>query len=169
MDRRLMLLGLAAGASVAATAIPGLAFAKEGHAEMEHGAATAMAGHASLEMARVGLEKASDPKVKEFARFEVDEQETIAEVLKAAMPGMPAPKLDQKDAATLTELKGMKSGAEFDKAFVKAQTEGHEKLLRIQDTYLKGGNDVPTVNVTKLARGMIKEHLTILGDLAKMG
>lgn len=168
MDRRLILLGLAAG-TVGSQLVSAPGHAASGRAEVEHGTKTAMAGMASLEIAKVGIEKGSDPKVKEFAIFERDEQMTIAEVLKAAMPSMAMPKLDAKDASTLAELKGMSSGPEFDRAFVRAQTEGHQKLLAIQEEYLRVGRDVPTVNVTKLARGMIKEHLTILGDLSKMG
>ncbi len=54
-----------------------------GEAEARHAADTLAAGSASLAASRVALNKATDPHVKQFARMEVAEQETIADVLKA--------------------------------------------------------------------------------------
>jgi putative membrane protein len=57
------------------------------------------------------------------------------------------------------------SGKDFQKAYVNAQIEGHQKLLRIQEDYLASGKDVGHMNVAKLTRGQIKEHLQLLADL----
>src|SRR3954470_18852623 len=54
-----------------------------GEAEAKHAADTSTVGLMSLEASRIALKKAQNPKVKEFAQFEVDEQETIADVLKS--------------------------------------------------------------------------------------
>ena len=56
-------------------------------------------------------------------------------------------------------------GKEFEAAYVLAQTDGHQKLLRIQEDYLASGKDPAHINVPKLARGQIKEHLQLLADL----
>jgi putative membrane protein len=50
---------------------------------------------------------------------------------------------------------------------VQGQIEGHQQLLEIQETYLKTGKDRENLNVTKLMRGQIKEHLTLLQDMHK--
>ena len=63
----------------------------------------------------------------------------------------------------------MKAGPDFDKAYIKAQVEGHRKLLEIQEAYLAKPDNADEANVAKLARGMIKEHLALLGDLEKAG
>ncbi|MBV9078945.1 MAG: DUF4142 domain-containing protein, partial [Methylobacteriaceae bacterium] len=126
---------------------------------------TAMAGHASLLQADEGLQKARAPRVKEFAQFEHDEQTTIAEILKSMNPSMTMPAPDAKAAAAIAKLKEMKAGADFDRAFVTAQTEGHEMLLSIQEDYLKSGKNREVLNVAKLARGQIKEHLALLRDM----
>jgi len=60
--------------------------------------------------------------------------------------------------ATLEKLKGL-SRAEFDKAYVTAQLDGHKMLLAIQEDYLKVGQNREHLSVTKLARGQIKEHI----------
>jgi len=46
--------------------------------------------------------------------------------------------LDAEAKAALDKLKAA-SGAEFDKAYVTAQLDGHWKLLTIQEDYLKIG------------------------------
>jgi hypothetical protein len=46
------------------------------------------------------------------------------------------------------------------------QIDGHQKLLSIQEQYLKtnSGNREIT-NLAKLARGQIQEHLALLGSI----
>ena len=146
---------------------------------------TLQAGTKSLETSKLALGSAQDASVKEFAQFEVAEQETIAEILKnkmtdpvegkdkypaqraenrsgnAAAPSV-SPTTDTADA--LKELKSLK-GSQFDQAYVKAQIEGHRKLLAIQESYIAAGQNPASIAVAKLARGMIKEHLTLLGHM----
>ena len=59
-------------------------------------------------------------------------------------------------------------GAAFDKDYVALQIQGHQELLKIQESYLQqsAGNREMT-NVAKLARGQIKEHLALLQDIQK--
>jgi putative membrane protein len=128
----------------------------------------------------------AQPKVKgvllkQFAEFEIAEQETIADILKGVeMPDakpsgdVKAPtdaelmaNLDSKDKALVEKMQGMKAGEAFDLDFVKAQIEGHKKLLAIQTTYLKAADDLDETNIAKLAKGMITEHLTLLSDIEK--
>jgi hypothetical protein len=59
-----------------------------GDAEKTHAEKTATIGTASLTMANLALEKAHGEKVKEFAKFERDEQTTVAAILKTMDPGL---------------------------------------------------------------------------------
>ena len=147
----------------------------------EHMTRTMTVGSLSLATSRIALDKAKSPMVKQFAEFETAEQETIADILKSRM--MPdlkpsgevkAPtdaeltgKLDAKGRSIVEKMHAMKSGAEFDRDYVKAQIEGHRELLSIQEAYLKMADDADETNIAKLARGMIKEHLVLLDDLQK--
>ena len=148
-----------------------------GEAEMKHLKDTMAAGAMSLAAARLAVKNAQDEDVKQFATFEVAEQETIADALMMMMdPSKASGKMNipsdseviqhvsKDDQAMLEKMKVMKS-KEFDAAFVKAQTDGHQKLLRIQEDYLAAGKNPSHLAVTKLARGQIKEHLQILADL----
>lgn len=167
MDRRLMLMSAAALGVAGPALAQATASGAMGKPETDHAMQTAMAGTASLMMADIGMQKATNAKVKEFAKFEHDEQTTISEILKAMDPSMTPPKPDAKTAEMIEKLKAAKAGAEFDKMFLTGQTEGHEKLLAIQEDYLKSGKNREVTSVAKLARGMIKEHLVLLADLRK--
>lgn len=165
MDRRLMLLTLAAGGAGLAAGPVFAQTSAAGDAEMDHSRRTSMVGTITLQTATLALEKGHSAKVKEFATFEHDEQTTVAEIIKSM--NMPLGEPDPQMTASVTKLKGL-SGVAFDKAFVAGQIEGHEMLLKIQEDYLKVGKDLPTIAVTKLVRGMVKEHLVLLADLHKM-
>lgn len=178
MNRRLILLGLATGAAGPVLAQSGSAVPMGGSTapaagapmslpEVQHGQKTAIAGAAALETSNIALKKARDPKVKQFAQFEHDEQTTIAEILRSIDPSMGRSNPDPKMADVIQKLNGMQAGAEFDKAYVMAQIEGHGILLQIQEDYLKVGKSREHVGIAKLARGMIKEHLVLLTDLQK--
>lgn len=148
-----------------------------GAAEQKHMMDTMAAGSMSLAASRVAVKKARDEDVKQFAEFEVAEQETIADVLMSMKdPGKASGKMNppsdaevrknipQDDQAMLQKMEQM-DGKEFEAAYVKAQTDGHQKLLRIQEEYLASGKDLAHINIAKLARGQIKEHLQLLADL----
>lgn len=195
MDRRSALTVVAAavalpafGLSVLAQNSPssvsektGNTAAAMGDAEAKHAADTSTVGGMSLEASRIALKKAQNPKVKEFAQLEVAEQETIADVLKSmrdqstpASGQVKAPSaevvqtnLDAKGKQMMEKLQKAEAGAGFDQEYIQGQIQGHQELLQIQETYLKSGKDRENLNVTKLMRGQIKEHLTLLQDMHK--
>ena len=150
-------------------------------AQAKHMQQTMMCGSLSLITSRMAEKKAQNSKVKEFAKFEVAEQETIADILMGMMKDsaqasgtVNAPtdeqamaNLDQDGKNSIAKLNGL-SGADFDKAYVKAQIDTHKKLLDIQNDYLKAGKNREELDVAKLAKGMINEHLQLLSDIEKM-
>jgi putative membrane protein len=182
MHRRSILSGLAI-ASAGLVALPVFAQsasgeAAMGEAEIKHAEQTGMVGSLSLASSRLAVEKATDDMVKKFAALEVAEQETVADVLMSmkmsadeAEGALKKPTdadveamLDDEGKQKLEELRGM-SGEEFDKQYVAAQLEGHQKLLAIQEEYLTIGQNREHLNVAKLARGHIKEHIADLEDI----
>jgi putative membrane protein len=69
--------------------------------------------------------------------------------------------------ASVEKLRALHAGSQFDRDYIRYQVEGHRKLLDIQELYLKTPDNLDQTNVAKLARGMIKEHLTLLADMEK--
>ena len=147
-----------------------------GQAEMQHIQQTMMGGAFALQTSEIALQKAKDEDVKQFAQFEADEQRGIAEVLRSMMEpagtasggasAQAAPQLDAKHAEMVRKLQQAQAGEAFDKMYVEGQLQGHEELLQIQETYLKSNSrNREHMNVAKLARGHIKEHVQVLKDL----
>lgn len=178
MNRRSLIVAASAVAlsstAFAQTRGPNPGTGEMGKAEADHMQNTMRVGSLSLVTSRMAVQKAQNPQTKQFAQFEVAEQETIAEVLKsmqganittgqgAATNAEADAHLDDKGKAILKKLQDAKAGTDFDKEYVKAQTEGHNELLKIQETYIGAGKVREEVNVAKLARGQVKEHLTLL-------
>ncbi len=134
---------------------------------------TLMAGALAKQSSELAAQKAGNPKVKQFAGFEVAEQTAIAQALTSQQKPA-APALDDKGTAALKSLQGA-SGADFDKAYIAAQIDGHSELLGIQDAFLQGkgqdsasllGSD--TAHVATLAKAVIEMHLAMLKDLNDM-
>ena len=139
-------------------------------------------GTVSLQQSNFAHGKAQHPRVKQFAEFEIGEQNLLADIMHsfadpnatasttqgARQSAATAPELPQKDAQTMERLSKAQPGAAFDKDYVALQIQGHQELLKLQESYLpqSAGNREMT-NVAKLAQGQIKEHLVLLQDLQK--
>lgn len=145
-----------------------------GEAESRHLQQTMMLGSTTLEASRIAKEKAQNADVKQFAEFEVAEQETISEILRAmpmqgtgASAPPPAPQTDAKSREMIQKLQSTGAGRTFDREYVQGQIDGHRQLLAVQEDYLKAGRNREHVAIAKLARGQIKEHLTLLEGIQK--
>jgi putative membrane protein len=196
MDRRLAIAALGAAA---AFPLAGRAFAQSGgpaqrpqNLNVRHLEDTMQVGTVALATSRMALEKARDPRVKQFAQFEVAEQETIAAVLKAMQEpdttattqntgganGQPAqagtssrmadsnaqPSLGPQGGPMVDKMQDL-NGAEFDRAYLKAQLDGHRQLLQIQDAALQAGGPREQMGVARMARTQISEHIVLLQGL----
>ena len=140
---------------------------------------TSAIGSLSLAVSRIAQEKAQTDDLKEFAQLEVAEQEALADVLKSLQnPGQTdgtikppseaevEQHLDQRGREKLEKMRAAPAGTEFDREYLAAQATGHLELLRVQEAYLNSGrNNHDFINVAKLTRGMIKEHLQLLADI----
>jgi putative membrane protein len=162
------LLPLAAGGARAQPPTPNAPLTAIGADEYK--SRTLMAGTLAKQASELALQKAANPKVKQFANLEVMEQTAMAQVLTLQANPPPA-RLDDKHAAVLKELQGA-SGAEFDKAYVKAQIEGHAELLTIQDAHTTARAQdtaaalaIDTARIATLAKPAIQTHLTMLKEL----
>ena len=128
---------------------------------------TMMLGSVALQTSEVALQKAQDEDVKQFAQFEADEQKTIAEVLRSMMEpagtasAQPAqPQLDQKHAAMVQKLQQAKAGDAVRQDVRRGPDRGPSGAAAIQEAYPEGNGRKPRdMNVAKLARGHIKEHI----------
>jgi putative membrane protein len=160
-----------------------------GQAEMQHMQQTMQLGMVALETSRIAMQKVQNEDLKKFANFEVQEQTTLSEVLHSMMepaaaaatgagraqqntnvPADAASNL-QMDAASrdmIQKLQNQQAGTEFDRDYLEGQLKGHRDLLQVQERYLQSNpQDREHMNVTKMARGHIREHVAILEDMQR--
>ena len=146
--------------------------------ESEHIRQTTAIGCLTLLVSRMATEKISIPKLREFALLEAAEQATMLDVLKSLqnpnqVKGTVAPLSDADlepqlvplGLQILNKMRAMEAGADFSREFFLVQSEAHQQLLRIQEDYLKLGREPASINVAKLADGLIREHLQLLSDI----
>lgn len=152
-----------------------------GQAEMQHMQQTMQLGMVALESSRIALNKARNEDLKRFANFEVQEQTTLSEVLRSMMdPGATAAtgqsgaamqgamQMDASARDVMQKLEGRQAGAEFDKAYLQAQLQGHRDLLQVQERYLQSNSqNREHMNVARMARGQIREHIALLEAMQK--
>lgn len=133
-------------------------------------------GATALMTSRVAMDKARHAEVKQFATFEVAEQETMSDVLTAMRSGDPRPEgnlrppaqsavdanLDAQGRTMVAMLQETHDGDNFDREYVTAQLHGHRELLRVQEDFLGRGGPREQVNAAKLARATITEHIAHL-------
>jgi putative membrane protein len=170
MDRRHLLAGIAelsfASAAFAQTAQPqsstqaggaatvGTASGTQafGQAEQRWLQQTMMVGSVALQTSEIALQKAEDEEVKQFAKFEADEQKGLAEVLRSMLEpaGTASPQSvagaaqpDQKHAVMIQKLQQ-----------AKAVTRSTKNSSRVSSTA-----------TASFSRSRNREHIEMLEDL----
>jgi putative membrane protein len=173
--RRTVLVTLAAAATTSSFAQTWQERTRDGGASPDDAYIrhTLAATSLSLAVSRTAQEKLQADDLREFAQLETAEQETLTDVLKSLQNPAPTDlkpsaetELEQRGREELEKMRGEPVGTEFDRQYLEAQTRGHLELLRIQEAYLNSGrNNLNLLNVAKLARTTIREHLQLLADL----
>lgn len=130
--------------------------------EMEYRTNLMALGSMSLMASELAEDKASNAEVKKFAAFEVSEQSAIASVLKD-MKTQKAP-MNEKDQAVMDQLKSA-SGAEFDRAYLQASQDTHERLEDLGENFLgasKSGEmkEQHARHLATVTLPTIKQHIT---------
>ena len=119
----------------------------------------------SLMSSALAMKKATQANAKEFAGFEHTEAIAVTTVLKELGTPVPAPDPMAKDIMAKLESA---TGAEFDKAYIKAQLANHEFLRDHATDYLKQSDpkttnpaEQQTQHLATLALATFKEHVAI--------
>jgi putative membrane protein len=117
-------------------------------------------GGIALGSSRLAEERGHFRWVKRFARYEIGEQEGVASILQSFGGRAPAGAREERRelARDLRELRGER----FDEAYLAAQADGHQQLLRIQNDFIKSGRDEELQAIAKLIRSRVNEHIDLL-------
>lgn len=112
-------------------------------------------GMAEVEMGKVALKNAKDKDVKNFAQMMVDDHtKANAELKKIATKQniMVPTSIGEDKTMMINDLK-KKSGAEFDKAYIKHMVEGHKKML---DLFQKASTELKDAELKNYAASNVK-------------
>ena len=129
----------------------------------------AQGGQAEVELAQLAKEKASNPEVKAYAeRLERDHSKANDELKSlASSKHVTLPGSMKTYAANLKERLSKLSGAEFDRAYVAAMVEDHQKDVRAFEREATAGADADVKAFASKTLPTLKEHLQQAQQLAK--
>jgi putative membrane protein len=122
----------------------------------------AQGGMAEVQLGQLAAQKASNPDVKAFGQQMVDDHTKANDQLKsvAGQENITLPTtLDAKDQALMTKLQGL-SGAQFDKAYVKAMVKDHQEDVKEFQKEADKGKDPQIKNFASQTLPILQQHLS---------
>jgi putative membrane protein len=121
----------------------------------------AESGVATVQAGRLAVQKARDPRVRQFAQRMIDDHDTANDELAklassrgVALPGEPA--LRHRE-----ELDALRqhSGVDFDRAYMKGQVADHQKAVALFDRQARMGQDTALRQWAAKMLPALREHL----------
>ncbi len=141
----------------------------ESSRDAKHMKDLAQANLAEIEAGKLGMEKAQDPKVKEYAQKMVDDHSKLLDDMKKLaqsknvdLPSAP----DAKHQKLMKKLQSL-SGEKFDREYMQAMVKDHRDALKLAQRTAKGAKDTDLQGAAKQAAPEIEEHLKMAQDLSK--
>lgn len=160
MNRRATLLALGG-------AIPMLMTARGVRAQTGSSATqqTLQYGTLAKETSQIAVSRSGTLVVQEFAKGEILEQTAIAKALTSLAKPPPAA-LTPEQTAVLMKVKDAPD-AKFDAIYLHAQIQGHEALLKLQDSVIASGLPLTDdgLHIALIAKAFIQNHLYILRNI----
>ena len=126
-------------------------------------------GMAEVSLAKLAQEKASSADVKSFAaKLEKDHTKANDELKEvASKKGITLPAAPSKNHQAMHDRLAKLSGAEFDKAYVTAMLDDHQKDVREFQRVASGSGDADVKAFASKTLPTLKDHLQQVQDLAK--
>ncbi|MDO3628606.1 DUF4142 domain-containing protein [Mucilaginibacter sp. BT774] len=131
--------------------------------------AAANGGMTEVALAKLALTKTGNSSIKEFAKMMVadhgkanDELMAIAKAKNITLPAEP----DSEHLKKIDEL-NKKTGADFDKAYVSAMIDGHEKTLDLMNGEAKNGSDTTLKAFAAKTAPIVQTHLDAIRKIDK--
>lgn len=132
--------------------------------DVDFASKAAVGGMAEVEFGKLAQDKAANSRVKEFAAMMVTdhgkangELMSIASSKSITLPAV----LDEEHQMKYDELKS-KSGSEFDKAYVAAMVEGHQKTLALMQDGAQNCKDSALKGFAEKTAPVVKAHLDLI-------
>jgi putative membrane protein len=137
------------------------------NADARFATAAADGGMAEVALGKLALTKTSNASIKEFANMMVtdhskanDELMTIAKTKNITLPTEP----DNTHMKKKVELSKL-MGSDFDKAYVSAMVDGHNKTLDLMNDEAKNGKDADLKAFAAKTAPVVKMHLDAINKI----
>lgn len=120
----------------------------------------AQGGMAEVELGKLAQQRAADPQVKAFGeRMVQDHSKANDELLRIAnQKGIPAPAMDHSHQSDADKL-AKKSGADFDKAYMKHMLNDHKKDVKMFEKTAKSAKDPDIKDFAARTLPTLQAHL----------
>ncbi|KAB0676700.1 DUF4142 domain-containing protein [Aureimonas leprariae] len=113
-----------------------------------------------IEESKLALERASDPKLKQFAQQMIDDHQNALQKLQNAAgdaKGKAEMKLDQPHQAKVDNLKTF-NGRDFDKVYIADQIASHDETVSLLSDYDQNGQNDDLGDWVDDALPVVKQH-----------
>ena len=128
-------------------------------------------GMAEVQLAGLAIARSQNPEIKNFAQRMIDDHSKANDELRpiAASKSIILPKEPGANEKALSDKLSKLSGAEFDKEYVKAMVEDHEKDVKAFQTQAQNGTDAEIKAFAAKTLPTLQEHLQMIQNIkAKM-
>lgn len=124
---------------------------------------------AEVELGRLAADRATSPEVKQFAQQMITDHAKAGEKLKklAQQKKVTLPPGILPKAKQTKEMLAKLSGSEFDRAYVKAMVEVHEKDVAAFEAVAKNATDADVKTFAAETVPTLKHHLQMIRAMAK--
>jgi putative membrane protein len=132
-------------------------------------AAAADSGLSELTLSQLGVQRATDPDLKQFSERMIEEHSRLNNELRtlAAQKGIRIPNMvDVRSQFSAQSLAGL-SGEEFDRCYAKAQLVAHMEAVAAFEAEAERGVDPDVRGMAARALPKIKSHLEMIKPIAK--
>lgn len=126
-------------------------------------------GNAEVKLGQLAAQKGSSDDVKQFGQKMVDDHTKLGDQMKqiAQQQGINIPDgVPAKDKALEAKLNSL-SGDAFDKAYIKAMVQDHQKDLSEFKKEASSGNDTSIKDAASQGEQVISEHLQMAQQMAQ--
>jgi putative membrane protein len=128
----------------------------------------AEAGLSEVDDATLAQQKATDPKVKDFAAMMIKDHSAANDKLSAlaGSKGITLPTSASVKEMAIHEKLKLESGDTFDKAYIKGQISAHQATLRLLHKEITSGQDADAQAFAKSVLPTVQGHLKAIRGIA---
>jgi putative membrane protein len=164
--RSLGLMILGSAAAFAQTGADSPTSAHMSGADVSFAKEAALGGMSEVELGQLAVQKATDPRVRQYGQKMIDDHSRANEALKAAatQEGITLPASPDKKHEALREKLEKLSGSQFDEAYKKEMLRDHKEDVAAFEKEAKAGTS-PVQKFAAETLPTLKDHLQMIEEL----